>query len=377
MFKNDAKFNAIDGHFNTLNSMITKANSLTGKANTNKLNHVYYHNELNGYSGKFDKELVDLIRRSPEVDYVEQDSIVRTNKLERGAPWGLARISHVDHLSFGTFNKYIYDERAGANVTAYVIDTGVNYQHEDFEGRAEWGATIPQGDPDEDGNGHGSHCAGTIAGKRYGVAKKAKVVAVKVLRSNGSGSMSDVVKGVEWAAKAAKEEERQARKSGKTHKGSVANMSLGGGYSRALNQAVNAAVDSGLNFAVAAGNDDEDACNYSPASAENAVTVGATTINDERAWFSNWGDCTDIFAPGKDIDSIWRGSKSATNTISGTSMASPHVAGALAYLLSLEEKTPSPAELKKKLIDLAIKDTLNDIPKKSPNKLLYINPPKN
>ncbi len=199
---------------------------------------------------------------------------------------------------------------------------------------------MPQNDVDEDGNGHGTHCAGTIGSRRYGVAKKANLIAVKVLGSNGSGSMSDVVGGVVWAsdqaAKAAAKARAEYAATGYTaHKGSVANMSLGGGKSKALDQAVNAAVDNGMHFAVAAGNDNKDACNYSPAAAEKAVTVGASTIGDERAYFSNYGTCVDVFAPGLSILSTWTGSKTATNTISGTSMASPHTAGMLAYLLSL------------------------------------------
>jgi cerevisin len=199
---------------------------------------------------------------------------------------------------------------------------------------------MPLNDVDEDGNGHGTHCAGTIASRRYGVAKKANLIAVKVLGSNGSGSMSDVVGGVVWAAteaaKAAAKARAEFAATGYTaHKGSVANMSLGGGKSKALDDAVNAAVDNGMHFAVAAGNDNKDACNYSPAAAQKAVTVGASTIGDERAYFSNWGTCVDVFAPGLSILSTWTGSKTATNTISGTSMASPHTAGMLAYLLSL------------------------------------------
>ena len=161
----------------------------------------------------------------------------------------------------------------------YIIDTGTNIEHVDFEGRAEWGKTIPEGDEDEDGNGHGTHCSGTVAGKKYGVAKKAHIKAVKVLRSNGSGSMSDVVKGVEFAA-TSHTEQIEATKSGKRKgfKGSAANMSLGGGKSSILDQAVNAAVDAGIHFAVAAGNDNSDSCNYSPAAADKAVTVGASTL---------------------------------------------------------------------------------------------------
>lgn len=307
------------------------------------------------------------------------DSEVRINSepaLEKNAPWGLARISHRDSLSFGTFNKYLYAEDGGEGVDAYVIDTGTYVDHVDFEGRATWGKTIPQGDEDEDGNGHGTHCSGTIAGKKYGVAKKANVYGVKVLRSSGSGTMSDVVKGVEWAAEA-HIKKTKAAKDGKAKgfKGSVANMSLGGGSSRTLDLAVNAAVEAGIHFAVAAGNDNADACNYSPAAAENAVTVGASTLSDERAYFSNYGKCTDIFAPGLNILSTWIGSKYAVNTISGTSMASPHIAGLLAYYVSLQPSSDSayavaeitPKKLKEALITVATVGALSDIPSDTPN----------
>ena len=260
-----------------------------------------------------------LTCRFPQVDFIERDSEVHTlnSTTEKNAPWGLARISHRDSLSFSTFNKYLYTDDAGEGVDAYVIDTGTNIDHVDFEGRAHWGKTIPAGDEDVDGNGHGTHCSGTVAGAKFGVAKKANVYAVKVLRSNGSGSMSDVVKGVEWAANAHIEAVAAAKKGKKKgFKGSVANMSLGGGKSRTLDLSVNAAVDAGIHFAVAAGNDNADSCNYSPAGAEKAVTVGASTLADERAYFSNYGSCNDIFAPGLDIVSTWIGSKYATNTIS-------------------------------------------------------------
>jgi len=296
--------------------------------------------------------------------------------VEKNAPWGLARISHRDSLSFGTYNKYLYAEEGGEGVDAYVIDTGTNIDHVDFEGRANWGKTIPRNDADEDGNGHGTHCSGTIAGKKYGVAKQANVYAVKVLRSNGSGTMSDVVLGVEWAAEAHIKKAKDA-KNGKVKgfKGSVANMSLGGGSSRTLDLAVNAAVDAGIHFAVAAGNDNADACNYSPAAAEKAVTVGASTLTDDRAYFSNYGKCTDIFAPGLNILSTWVGSKYAVNTISGTSMASPHIAGLLAYYVSLQPSSDSayavgeltPKKLKEALITVATSGALNDVPSDTPN----------
>jgi cerevisin len=265
-------------------------------------------------------------------------------------------------------------------VDVYVIDTGTNIEHVDFEGRASWGKTIPQGDADEDGNGHGTHCSGTVAGKKYGVAKKAHVKAVKVLRSNGSGSMSDVVKGVEYAAEQHLEQVSIAKKGKrKGFRGSTANMSLGGGKSSILDQAVNAAVEAGIHFAVAAGNDNANSCNYSPAAAEKAVTVGASTLADERAYFSNYGTCNDIFAPGLGIQSTWIGSKYAVNTISGTSMASPHVAGLLAYLLSLQPSKDSayavaditPKKLKANLISIGTVGALTDVPSNTANVLAW------
>jgi len=349
-----------------------------------------------GYAGHFHPDVIEQLRNHPDVEYIEKDTLVHTmlpvdvtetvtedkcdGETEKQAPWGLARISHRHTLGFGTFNKYLYTEEAGKGVDAYVIDTGTNVDHVDFEGRAHWGLTVPQGDADEDGNGHGTHCSGTIAGKKYGVAKKAKVYAVKVLRSNGSGTMADVVAGVEWAAKSHIENVKKA-KDGKRKgfKGSVANMSLGGGKTKALDDTVNAAVSVGIHFAVAAGNDNADACNYSPAAAEKAVTVGASAIDDSRAYFSNYGKCTDIFAPGLSILSTWIGSKYATNTISGTSMASPHICGLLAYYLSLQPAADSeyslaaitPEKMKNNLLKIATEDALTDMPKGTPNLLAW------
>ncbi|KAL8933906.1 MAG: hypothetical protein Q9216_006162, partial [Gyalolechia sp. 2 TL-2023] len=336
---------------------------------------------LLGYSGHFDEDVVERVRRHPDVEYIERDSEVHTMYDEQaGSPWGLARLSHRDQLTFSTFNKYLYSASAGEGVDVYVIDTGTNIKHVDFEGRASWGKTIPADDIDEDGNGHGTHCSGTIAGKKYGVAKKANIIAVKVLKTNGSGSMSDVVKGVEYAANGHVANVDEAKKGNKKgFKGSAANMSLGGSKSPTLDLAVNAAVDLGLHFAVAAGNDNADSCNYSPAASEKAVTVGASTLADERAYFSNYGQCNDIFAPGLNILSTWIGSDTATNTISGTSMASPHVAGLLAYLLSLQPAEESayavpkitPAKLKASLIAIASKDKLEGVPSNTENILAW------
>nr|KIR49567.1 cerevisin [Cryptococcus bacillisporus CA1280] len=406
-----------------------------------------------GYAGKFSPSTLDAIRAAPEVAYVEKDQIMTTLEVprgvdddvsdeaalaatditaENGAPWGLARISHRDHLRLSTFQKYIYHSKGGEGVVAYVIDTGINIEHIEFEGRARWGKTIPKNDVDKDGNGHGTHCAGTIGSRKYGVAKQAELVAVKVLGSNGSGTMSDVIAGVLWAAEQAVNDAKKAAHevatTGRTkHKGSVANMSLGGGKAKTLDDAVNAAVEAGLHFAVAAGNDNKDACNYSPAAAELAVTVGASTLGDERAYFSNYGKCVDVFAPGLNILSTWVGGNSTTNTISGTSMASPHICGLLAYFVSIHgtetftviksesdeslaatapsivsmayaqayamlpslaqavfpepelrpvpprNETLTPAKLKKALLELATPGMLNDLPSGSPDLLAYNN----
>jgi len=336
MLKKDLPLAALDNHYNFIRSAHAEDPHLDDDSG---IRHVF-DSHIKGYTGKFKKEVLQRIREMPEVAYVERDQIVRTQDVQTAAPWGLARISHRPKLTFGTFSKYEYDSDGGKGVDVYIIDTGIYINHQEFEGRASWGKTIPQNDFDEDNNGHGTHCAGTIASRKYGVAKSANVIAVKVLGSNGSGSMSDVIAGVIFAADSAAKKAALAaaelKATGKTqHKGSVANMSLGGGKSRALDDTINGAVDTGLHFAVAAGNDNRDACSTSPAGAEKAVTVGASTRGDERAYFSNYGPCVNVFAPGLDILSTWIGSESANNRISGTSMASPHTAGLLAYLLSI------------------------------------------
>ncbi|KAG0165489.1 serine protease [Apophysomyces sp. BC1034] len=332
------------------------------------IQHVYDTPHVKGYAGKFDDAVIDLLRTSPDVAFIEKDSMVYANELQRDAPWGLARLSHRERLALDTYHDYQYNDKGGEGIKVYVIDTGINVAHVDFGNRATWGYTVPQGDVDEDGNGHGSHVAGTIAGKRYGVAKKAQPVAVKVLRSNGSGTMSDVIKGVDWATSKHLEDSKAAKAAGKKFKGSAANMSLGGMKSPSLD---NFAVDAGIVFAVAAGNDNDDACVYSPAGAERAITVGASTVSDSRAYFSNYGPCVDVFAPGMGIESVWRGSNTATNTISGTSMASPHVAGLAAYFLSLQESETTPDEIKKMILSLATKGILTQIPEDTPNLLVF------
>ncbi|OCH93509.1 hypothetical protein OBBRIDRAFT_749477 [Obba rivulosa] len=435
MFRDDIPPALMQNHMNFVASAHEES-PLVGDG-SDGLTHVY-NGHVKGYAGKFSGATVERIRQMPEVEYVEMDQIVKTLDIEpimtmqetqKGAPWGLARVSHRSRLTFSTFTKYEYNKNGGAGVDVYVIDTGINVNHVEFEGRASWGKTVPQNDVDEDGNGHGTHCAGTIASRKYGVAKSANVVAVKVLGSNGSGTMSDVVSGVVWAAESAAERMAAAKeelaRTGKTkHKGSVANMSLGGGKSKALDDTVNKAVDAGMHFAVAAGNDNRDACNNSPAAAEKAVTVGASTLGDERAYFSNHGPCVDIFAPGLNILSTYIGSNVSTTTMSGTSMASPHTAGILAYLLSLypsstfnphiapdlaqpslarayalahaalptwaavflpppalveavapvpKVPTLTPAQLKQALLALATPGALDELPKDTPNLLIFNN----
>ncbi|KAF9333693.1 serine protease [Podila minutissima] len=340
--------------------------------------HVYDMGDFQGLAGQFHPDVLNEIRKNPDVDYIERDQRVYAYDIQKRAPWGLARISHRKALTFGTFNKYDHNPNGGDGVTVFVIDTGININHDEFQGRASWGKTIPSGDHDADDNGHGTHCAGTIGSRKYGVSKKVDVVAVKVLRSNGSGTMSDVVAGVDFAVSRHK---ALKSKKGRKYRGSVANMSLGGGKSRPLDAAVANAVGAGLHFAVAAGNDNRDACNYSPAGVSVAITVGASTRADSRAYFSNHGSCVDIFGPGLDIESTWIGSKDAKRTISGTSMASPHVAGLVAYYLSLAPEDNSgyyagvitPQDMKDYLIAKATRDILTDIPGKTPNLLIYNN----
>ena len=394
--------------------------SLLSTSTDSKLEHSFNLDGLNGYTGYFSADIIDAIRKRSEIDYVEADQImyamninfkpkssIKKKKIMReflgpvkkmkmtfpnsnsnsnkptnifdskstlltqeDAPWGLKRLSK-SALSPGQSlqsifafeeDSYRYPSSAGKGVDVYIIDTGINVAHEDFEGRAIWGKTIPLFDLDIDGNGHGTHCAGTIGSKTYGVAKKANLIAVKVLRTSGFGTNSDVIKGVEWVSK---QHRKNSRKSGRK---AVANMSLGGGRSVTLEKAVDRAVEAGVHFSVAAGNDAEDACEYSPAAASGPITVGASTSSDAMAYFSNYGKCVDIFAPGLDIKSTWIGSKDAVNTISGTSMASPHVAGVLA--LYLGESSWTPKALKEELKARALKKAIASVPFDTPNLLV-------
>uniref|UniRef100_A0A0W0G9J9 Uncharacterized protein n=1 Tax=Moniliophthora roreri TaxID=221103 RepID=A0A0W0G9J9_MONRR len=328
VLKYDSPSHVVDSHMNFLQS-IHYADTLDASGSRSGVRHVYSGDHIKGYAGRFTDNVIKQLQGRPEVEYIEEDQIVKVSEIQT------QRELLGPKLKLTTFSQYIHDPKGGEGVDVYVIDTGIYVNHADFEGRASWGKNFLEDGIDEDGNGHGTHCAGTVASRTYGVAKAANVIAVKVLYSEGSGSISDV----DWAASSARTKMQKAqeefRKTGKsTYKGSVANLSLGGPRSEALDTVVNAAADSGLHIAVAAGNDDRNACRYSPPAAEKAVTVGASTITDEKAYFSNHGPCVDIFAPGANVKSTTIGNDDVSS-MSGTSMASPHVVGVIAYLLSL------------------------------------------
>lgn len=245
---------------------------------------------------------------------------------------GLARVSHRNLLK-NTDVHYSYERNSGAGVMVYVIDTGVYVQHRQFYGRARWAMNFVPGTPNRDESGHGTHVAGTIASWQYGVAKAAEITALKVLGGpKGTGSNAGIISAIGWAVKDA---QRLAQQQPQRHKGAVINMSLTSARSRALDDAANKAVTAGVSVAAAAGNENVDACNSSPAAAALTISVGATTIADEKASFSNWGRCVDILGPGNQILSTAHSGPDATAWMSGTSMATPHVAGLLAYFLSI------------------------------------------
>ncbi|KAF2664033.1 cuticle-degrading protease from Paecilomyces Lilacinus [Microthyrium microscopicum] len=278
-----------------------------------------------------------------------------TEGSESGAPWGLGRISHRTKGS----STYLYDDTAGAGTCSYIIDTGIHTSHPEFEGRATFVKNFA-GTALDDDNGHGTHVAGTIGSKTYGVAKKTKLYAIKVLDADGSGSWSDVIAGIQLSV--------TDSKTRSCPKGIVVNMSLGGDKSQSVNDAVASAVDAGLFYAVAAGNEAADLSTTSPASEPKAFAVGATDNTDAMASFSNYGTTLGVFAPGVDILSTWNDGK--TNTISGTSMATPHITGLGAYLLGLSGKL-SPSALASKIQSLSTANSVVSITAGTPNRLAF------
>jgi len=312
-----------------------------------------YASTIHGFAAGLSRAQLAQVQHDPAVLYVDPDGVAQasdkptpppsnlappngpnpppqgtgpsTTTTQSGATWGIDRI---DQYS-GTSGTYNYTNN-GTGVTAYVIDTGINTAHTQFGTRASVGYdAIGDGQNGQDCYGHGTHVAGTIGGKTYGVAKSVKLVAVRVLDCTGFGAWSQVIAGIDWVTY--------------NHTGpSVANMSLGGGLTQSVNDSVSASIARGVTYAIAAGNSNDNACNYSPSSTPTAFTVGATDNTDTRASFSNYGSCVDAFDPGVNIKSAWIGSTSATNTISGTSMATPHVAGQMAlYLQSNPNAAPA------------------------------------
>ncbi|MBT9551889.1 MAG: S8 family peptidase [Hydrogenophaga sp.] len=305
---------------------------------------------------------VAALQKNPNVAYVESDATVSMTETltspalaQNSATWGLDRIDQVDRpLS----SQYLYQYQ-GAGVYAFVLDTGILASHQDFGGRVQAGTGfISDGRGSTDCNGHGTHVAGTVGGGQWGVAKGATLVPVRVLDCSGSGTWSGVIAGIDWVA--AQTAMRPA----------VANMSLGGAKSSSLNAAVAAAVGKGVTMVVAAGNSNADACNYSPASEPSAITVGATTSADARASYSNFGSCLDIFAPGSSITSAWYTGTAATQTISGTSMASPHVAGVAALALAANPAS-TPDMVSRFLADNASLNKVGTAGTGSPNRLVF------
>lgn len=315
--------------------------------------------DLSGYSGSFTKDEVDFIKQDPIVELIETDNIVHTMISQTPADWGLSRVSHHGLGSRKDRKTFEYIKGDGTGVTVFIVDTGVFVEHNDFEGRATFGTSIPKGSK-TDRQGHGTFCCSLVGGKVYGVAKNASLVAVKVLGDNGSGTLSDVIKGIEWVV-----EQDVPNK--------VISMSLGGGTSAILNNVANSAVDSGVVVVVAAGNEAQDACDVSPAGAEKVITVGATTKDDTLAYFSNVGTCVDVLSPGFNILGAYIGGADAKTTMSGTSMACPLTAGVVASIWS-RNLGLTVKEVKEMLISSTTPDVIQDLDAETPNKLVYNSP---
>ena len=307
---------------------------------------------VRGFTTQMSTTSARRLAADPAVKFVEQDRRVTINGTQTSPTWGLDRI---DQRALPLSNTYT--SPAAPNVTAYVLDTGVRISHRDFGGRAQHGWDFVDNDAvADDCQGHGTHVAGTVGGAAYGVAKDVKLVSVRVLDCNGSGSYSQIIAGVDWVTRNAV-------------KPAVANMSLGGSASAALDDAVQRSINSGVTYVLAAGNDNKDACASSPARLPAGITVGASDSNDARASFSNYGSCLDIFAPGARILSAARSGDTATATMSGTSMAAPHVAGAAALVLGTNPQA-TPQQVRDALVGTATTGKVTGA-NGSANRLLY------
>ncbi|MET8264949.1 S8 family peptidase [Micromonospora arida] len=315
-----------------------------------------YGAALRGFEVKVSASAAARIAADPAVAYVEQNHTVSISGTQANPPsWGLDRI---DQRNLPLNSSYTYPNTA-SNVHAYIIDTGIKFSHNDFGGRATSGYDAVDGGAADDCNGHGTHVAGTVGGSAYGVAKGVQLVGVRVLNCSGSGTNAGVIGGVDWVTANA-------------IKPAVANMSLGGGANTSLDNAVRNSIASGVTYGLAAGNDSgANACNTSPARTTEAITVGSTTSTDARSSFSNVGTCLDIFAPGSSITSAWYTSNTATNTISGTSMATPHVVGAAALVASANPSW-TPAQVRNQLVANATPNVVGNPGSGSPNLLLYV-----
>jgi subtilisin family serine protease len=314
-----------------------------------------YHSALKGFAAALSPAALSQVRALPSVKYVEVDGRVHVAKKQHNpGSWGLDR---VDQRNLPLNSRYKYVKSAGSGVTAYIIDTGIRFTHQDFGGRATSGVDEVDGGTADDCNGHGTHVSGTVGGSSYGIAKGVSLVAVRVLDCGGGGTWDGVIAGVDWVT---------ANHSGP----SVANMSIQGGKMQSVNDAIENSIGSGVVYAVAAANYGDNACNYSPASTPDAITVGATDNTDARASFSNYGTCLDVFAPGVDIISDWYTSDTATMSDSGTSMASPHVAGVAALYLA-GHPSATPQEVRDAIVNGATDDKVGNPGTGSPNELLF------
>ncbi|MFJ2257867.1 S8 family peptidase [Streptomyces sp. NPDC087844] len=349
-----------DSYIVTLHADVAKAGSAEGRALAQKYGATVertYKKALNGYAVEASAAEAKRFAADPAVDSVVQNRVFSILTTQPNPPsWGLDRI---DQAALPLNQSYTYDDTAGEGVTAYIIDTGVRISHTDFGGRASYGYDAVDNDNTaQDGHGHGTHVAGTVGGTSYGVAKKARIVGVRVLNNAGSGTTAQVVAGIDWVTSNAV-------------KPAVANMSLGGTVDTAIDTAVRNSIASGITYAVAAGNESTNASTRSPARVTEAITVGATTSTDARASYSNYGAVLDLFAPGSSITSAWGTGDSATNTISGTSMATPHVAGAASLYLA-DNPTAAPAAVQSALVAAATTGVVTSPGTGSPNRLLRV-----